>query len=307
MPFITLDPTDIAAVNAASNNDRPVPPIFYQQYDQRGDQDGPTLMLIHGAGGNYLNWPTQLRRLPNAAVYAIDLPGHGQSEAWSPRGDRAVTIEDYAFIVHSLIRQLALQNVIVVGHSMGAAIALTYALSYTSHLDQSVAEIDQSVAEKKEQSSPIAGMGLAGMILVGAGAALPVNPRIFVGLQDDFIGMSAKLVDWMYASDLSEEHRRRAIEDLRRNSPTQLLADFQACNAYDRRDALGKVTWPTLIICGELDQMTPISASQLLADGIPASELTIVPNSGHMVMLEEPEAIVARIQKFIDTNVTLHL
>ncbi|MCA9959366.1 MAG: alpha/beta fold hydrolase, partial [Anaerolineales bacterium] len=51
--------------------------MFYTQ--QRGPEDKPALLLVHGAGGTHLDWPAELRRLPNTAVYTLDLPGHGRS------------------------------------------------------------------------------------------------------------------------------------------------------------------------------------------------------------------------------------
>ena len=61
-------------------------PLFYEVYDQRADVEKhgdvlarPPLILIHGAGGTYLHWPSHLRRLPEQLVYALDLPGHGRS------------------------------------------------------------------------------------------------------------------------------------------------------------------------------------------------------------------------------------
>lgn len=296
MPFITLSPDVLAEIDTendvAHTRDVPVSPIFYENYDRSEGEEGPTLLLIHGAGGNYLSWPSQLRRLSNASVYAIDLPGHGQSEAWGSDEGTSVTnsvtdpiinkmsIEEYAAMIRALIRQLALQQVILVGHSMGAAIALTCAFMAPN-----------------EQPDPV-----VGLVLVGAGATLPVNRRIFVGLREEFADMTAKLVDWMYAPGLAEKHRVRAIDDLRRNLPAQLIADFEACNAYDRRDDLDQVTLPTLIICGELDKMTPLSSSEELAHGIHRSELVVIPGGGHMVMLEHPEEVIAGIQPFIDLN-----
>jgi len=54
-------------------------PIFYRQYDRDADPARPPLVLVHGAGGTLTHWPPQLRRLPQTAVYALDLPGHGKS------------------------------------------------------------------------------------------------------------------------------------------------------------------------------------------------------------------------------------
>jgi pimeloyl-ACP methyl ester carboxylesterase len=257
-----------------------VPPIFYARYDQCGGQPGPTVLLLHGAGGNYLSWPPQLRRLQQAVVYAIDLPGHGQSEPCTLHAGATLQIATYSAIVNALLTQWSLENVVLIGHSMGAAIALECALA--------AAEAPASA--------------IRGLVLIGSGATLPVNQRIFSGLQADFDAMTAKLVDWMYAPGLPAPHRERAIAELRKNPLPQLLADFQACNAFDVRSQLQRVQIPTLIICGALDQMTPVSSSRQVADALAASELQIVPERGHMVMLEEPQVVTDLVQHFIHST-----
>lgn len=274
MPFFKLA-TEATALPELSEA---VPPIFYEFYKQGAE--GPILLLIHGAGNNYLSWPPQLRRLAGARVYALDLPGHGQSAPLRSKEGSDVTVATYAAVINGMIHQLALAPVVLVGHSMGAAIALRCALQW----------------QNDRRLAPMA------LVLVGAGATLPVNQRIFEGLQQDFAGITAKLVAWMYGPTISEKHQLRAVEELRKNSAQQLIADFQACNRYDVRDQLPQLTLPTLIICGEYDKMTPVAASQLLAQRITKSELHIVPDSGHMVMLERPEAVTELIQTFVNTH-----
>ncbi len=290
MPFVTLDPTLLPTALMAEHGLAEVPPIFYARYEQSSDQPGPTVLLLHGAGGNYLSWPPQLRRLQQAVVYAIDLPGHGQSAPCTLRAGATLQIATYSAIVSALLTQLShdnarlaqlpLNNVVLIGHSMGAAIALECALA---------------AAE-----APAGTIG--SLVLIGSGATLPVNQRIFSGLQADFDTMTAKLVDWMYAPGLPAPHRERAIAELRKNPLPQLLTDFQACNAFDVRSQLQRVQIPTLIICGALDQMTPVSSSQQLAGAIAASELQIVPARGHMVMLEEPQVVTDLVQHFIHST-----
>lgn len=265
MPFLSLAPN--LSVDPERNESLS---IFYEYYDQRQGEDGPTVILIHGAGLQYLSWPPQLRRLPGAAVYALDLPGHGASEPLTG----SVTIATYAAVVNQFIAQLSLEEVVLAGHSMGAAIALTCALS-----------------------APTA--DFAAIVLVGAGATMPVNQRIFDGLQQDFDGMTAKLVSWMYGPTWPEHYRQRAVDDLRQNSIEQLVADFAACNAFDLRNRLGTIALPTLILCGEVDKMTPLAFSQELATLIPQSELIVIPQVGHMVMLEAAESVTQHIQNFL--------
>jgi len=75
----------------------------------------PTLVLIHGAGGNHLFWPPEVRRLPDYRVITLDLPGHGKTE-----GPGCQSIQDYAHFVTKFLDALRLSRAVFVGHAMGA-------------------------------------------------------------------------------------------------------------------------------------------------------------------------------------------
>ena len=80
-------------------------PLFYTHH--AGPPDGPTLVLIHGAGGRHSDWPSPIRHLANTAVYSLDLPGHAQSV-----GSGHDTIDGYANVVQAFIESLAVQQVV---------------------------------------------------------------------------------------------------------------------------------------------------------------------------------------------------
>ncbi len=82
--------------------------------------------------------------------------------------------------------------------------------------------------------------------------------------------------------------------------PAEVLRDdFRACDAFDRRSDVAAIAAPTLILCGDADRMTPAKYSQFLRDEIRNSQLVIVPDAGHMVMLEQPHAVTAAIDAFL--------
>jgi pimeloyl-ACP methyl ester carboxylesterase len=72
-----------------------------------------------------------------------------------------------------------------------------------------------------------------------------------------------------------------------------------ACTNFDVKDQVGELRHPVLVVGGTKDQMTPLRFSQFLADTIPGAQLRIIPNAGHMVILEQPLAVAAVLGDFL--------
>jgi pimeloyl-ACP methyl ester carboxylesterase len=245
---------------------------FYYQHHSGGDPQGkhPPLVFIHGAGGSHLHWPPELRRMADHDVYSLDLPGHGRSG-----GDPERSVRGYAYRVIAWLDQLDLQDVVLVGHSMGGAISMTIVLEAPQHV--------------------------LGLVLVGSGARLRVHPKILELTEDEnlFRQAAALVTQWAFSDDadvrLVELANRRMAE-----VPAEVVhADFLACDGFDIMDRLVDISTPTLVICGEADQMTPVKYSQYLDQHIPDSRLVLIGGAGHMVMLEKPLEIVENIRGFL--------
>lgn len=240
---------------------------FYALYqgDVRGKRN---LVLVHGAGGSHLDWPSSLRRLGGASVYALDLPGHGRTG-----GTGRSSIAAYRDILFAFLDTLSLDRAIVVGHSMGGAIALDFALHYPDRL--------------------------AGLVLVGSGARLRVSPAILTGILCDFEATVDLVCDYAYGPGASEQLKRLGRQRMLKTSPEVLYGDYAACDAFDVMERLGEVHCPTLIIGGTADRLTPSKYSIYLRDHIPGAELVLVDAAGHMVMLEESEVVTRAISNII--------
>jgi len=231
-----------------------------------------TLVLVHGAGGNRLHWPGELRRLPGATVYTLDLPGHGRS------GERGRdTVEGYAEAVVEFLDRLGIERAVVVGHSMGGAIALTLALGSPDRV--------------------------AGLVLVASGARLRVAPAILEGMHSDFEGSVGLITYFAWAPEappaLTEVGRRALLEI----GPEVLFGDLAACDRFDAMGRLREIGVPTLVTVGTLDQLTPPKYARFLAEHIPNAQLVLIEGAGHMVMLERPAEMAGAVQEFLK-NVT---
>jgi pimeloyl-ACP methyl ester carboxylesterase len=240
---------------------------FYALYqgDVRGKRN---LVLVHGAGGSHLDWPAPLRRLRETNVYALDLPGHGRSE-----GTGRSSITAYRDFLFAFLDAMDLEKAIVVGHSMGGAIALDFALHYPGHVD--------------------------GLILVGSGARLRVAPAILTGILSDFEATVDLVCDYAFGPSASEQLKRLGRQRLLNTPPEVSHGDYTACDAFDVMGRLGEVRCPTLVIGGTADRLTPPKYSVYLRDHIPGAELVLVDAAGHMVMLEKPEVVARAISKFV--------
>ena len=229
---------------------------------------GPPLLLVHGAGGQAGAWPPQLRRLAGQRVYAVDLPGHGAS----PGAGRA-NIAEYAADLAALATAEGWPPLVVTGHSMGGAIALQLALAYPAQV--------------------------AALILIGTGARLAVNPAILEETLLNPPAVIARIQRWQWAPGSDPALMEQGAAQLQATPPQILHDDYLACDRFDLRARLGEIRQPALVCCGVLDQMTPLSLSQELAARLPAAELRAFPGGGHMLPLEQPQAIAAALAAWL--------
>lgn len=223
------------------------------------------LIFIHGSGGCKEVWVHQLKHFPGAE--AVDLPGH-------PQGKPCSTVEGYVEWLRGMLRPSANKELVLVGHSLGGAIALLYAWKHPEEVK--------------------------GVVTVGSGARLRVHPLFLEGLEKlipdpgrfpEFFGPGLSGVD----SDLQHVLSRRMLE----NGPAVMLSDFKACDAFDLMDRLGEITAPTLALCGDQDVMTPPKYSQFLGKSMPACRVEIIPGGTHYVALEKPGEINRSIAAFL--------
>ena len=214
-------------------------------------------------------WRNQIYPLKSSLnTLAIDLPGHGDTT-----GNAENTIGDYAKWLIKTLDTFFPQQPYVMGHSMGGAI-----VQETAFLSPSL---------------------MKGIILVGTGPHLRVAPALLEGLLANFENTVETIIGHAYAPDAD----RRLINDgaalMKESGSAVVHGDFMACNRFDMRDRITRITLPTLILCGEKDRLTPPSLSEKLKNAIPESRHDIIPSAGHMVMIEDPDTLNKKVLDFI--------
>jgi pimeloyl-ACP methyl ester carboxylesterase len=222
-----------------------------------------TLVFIHGAGGSRLSWQLQLHHFKDAQ--AIGLPGH-------PDGQGFRTIGEYVRSVEEFLESNVIENPVLVGHSMGGAIAVEHALT---HPDS------------------------AGLVLVGTGARLRVRQDLMAKILEDYEEASNIIARLSVSPNCDPVVAERIAREMLKVKADVTYSDFEACNQFDRMNDVEKITSQTLIICGSDDLLTPPKYSQYLQQKIRNSKLILVPGAGHSVMLEKHREFNEALEVFL--------
>jgi pimeloyl-ACP methyl ester carboxylesterase len=239
------------------------------------DKDKQNLVFIHGSGSDHSIWSHQYGRLHKKYnIAAVNLPGHGHSG-----GNGEKDVRRYGVWLKKLLDILDFKGAVLVGHSLGAAIALQFAISHPEEI--------------------------AGIVCIGGGMKMPVNPFILEFLKTNPAEMPAEIIDLICKYSLAKENRPKFSAPLRKSifqSKVDILyGDLSACNELNLTGDVGKISVPALIICGAEDKMTPPDLSRALAMGISKATLEIVEGAGHMVMLERPAEFNNFLDKFVES------
>ena len=234
----------------------------------------PAILLIHGSGVSAGSWVNQLRGLLTAfRVAAIDLPGHGKSDP-IPRA----SVEEYAETVAMFLEALGSGPVLVVGHSLGGAIAIALA-AQRPHV-------------------------VTGLVLLASCAKLPWVDSSWGRLlpylpgplwKTFFISTAQKL---LFARGVPGHAVSLGMQELRSCRAETILKDLQAAKAMDLTQQATGLDVPTLILCGSQDRLTPPALSADLKGLIPGSRLTLVEGAGHMLLLEVPTRVNEEVLNF---------
>jgi pimeloyl-ACP methyl ester carboxylesterase len=227
------------------------------------------ILFVHGSGGDHTLWEGQYKALQGEFnVASVDLPGHGLSGG---KGERDVM--RYVEWVKKTIGALGLRGPVLVGHSLGAAISMNFAIHE--------------------------GWLLSAIVPVGGGVKMPVNPMILEKIHTDLPSVISMVVKFAIAKANRDAVGPYLQEGLAKGDPDSFYGDLYACDRMDIEADIGRVAIPALVVCGDDDKMTPPDLSRFIAEAIPGAKLALIEGAGHYVMRERPEAFNKALADFV--------
>jgi pimeloyl-ACP methyl ester carboxylesterase len=243
------------------------------------DAAKPAVIFLHGAGFDRTVWRLQTRWFAHhgRSVLAVDFPAHGWSE-----GPMLTSVAAMADWTAQLIAAAGLKNAALVGHSMGALVALDCA---ARHVDK-----------------------VRALALCGVAVEMPVHPEMLESAKANTLKVQELMTFWGMGNALHKGGmvspglwlRRESLAVLAGNKPDVIHADLAACNAYkDAPTRAAAVKCSTLLVLGDGDLLTPAAKAKPLVSAIPGAKAVVISNCGHFMMVERPDETLEALKPYV--------
>ncbi|MHA1965598.1 MAG: alpha/beta fold hydrolase [Candidatus Thorarchaeota archaeon] len=248
--------------------------IHYVDVDKRADKTaGSPLVFVHGAGSSHLIWAFQLREFSKEyRAIALDLSGHGKSE--DIEGSPSIET-NYAEEVAALIRHLTLDSFILVGHSMGGGVVMTYTL-------------------KENVPRPKA------LVLVDTSSDLDLS-KLRSGLVKETIEDRVFFFKSRLYEQYTEIYQLKKLDDaMKLANPLVMIRDLAACSKFNITDRVKEIDIPTFVLVGEDDDIITPTIAADFEKKFPRADIAVVKDADHVPMVEQPEEFNRLFRKFIE-------
>ena len=228
-----------------------------------GNENGPKMVLIHGLFLNSDCWKYQLPFFESKFhILRLDLRGHGKST----KPKKRFTIRNYVDDMLALLNHVNwTQDLYLVGHSLGGMIALVYGLENPSHVKKMVVA-DSFCFISQEAITDVLGR-------VNSSKLEKFSMGIGVRGLNPYDDEKAKFVAKLVTDHMTKKDCLQA---------TAASAGFNIC------ENLKALKIPALILVGKKDITTPVWASEMIHEWLPQSELIIIPDGGHLIIIDHP-------------------
>ncbi|WP_172600406.1 alpha/beta fold hydrolase [Sulfurivermis fontis] len=249
--------------------------VCFHEANREGER---TIVMVHGIGGSADDWQGQIPLLAaNYHVLALDLPGFGRSDG----GTKHYTPDNYAAVLSYLVSQRAHGAVLLVGHSMGAAVTLNYAALYPDRVSRLVVVDVAGILHRLAYNKFLVGNWLYG---------LSDEPHWSSELLQSFAG---KFLEGMERVPFDSEDMLTVSAGAGEGAERRIAA--MALLDADFTPLLPRVSAPVLMLWGHDDQVAPLRTAEVLLRRLPRAWLDIIEKSGHVPMRDQPVVFNRRL------------
>jgi pimeloyl-ACP methyl ester carboxylesterase len=262
--YVTVDGTAVHCFHTGRTTLPNVAPALNQ---------GELLLFVHAAGSNGNTWHRQLAAFADQhSPLAFDFPGHGRSGGT----EGLQSIAAYRDFLATLIDHLRLRPSVLVGHSMGGAVAVEVA---TAHAER-----------------------VRALVLVATPARFELPQEMLDTWKNVMLGRTPQpFTTAAFSSKTDFAVMRDAWMEQVKTDPRVRYFDLVACNQFESTERLGTLTVPTLIIAGRDDGITPLQRAEELHRKILGSQLVVIDDAGHTIPSEKPAEFNRAIADFLQT------
>ncbi len=253
--------------------------------------EGPPLVLLHGFTGSAATWAPHLDAFTgHFSVIAVDLPGHGASDALPDPARYGM--EQCVSDLLALFDRLEIARASLLGYSMGGRVALNLAIAAPERIralvlesaSPGIADLEERLARRRSDAA------LADMIeREGIEAFVDYWERLSL-----FVSQAA------LPASIRDRQRAQRLANSARGLATSLRC-IGTGMMEPLHDRLGEVRLPVLLIAGGLDEKY-CRLGKSMAGAIPTARLVVVPDAGHSVHLEQPEAFHRHVLEFLESE-----
>ena len=241
-----------------------------------------TVVLVHGWTNTRAVWGPVARQLLAAGhpVIAYDQRGHGASTF----GPEAPTVQRLGQDLAAVLEQLDVRHAVLVGHSMGGFTIMAWAIDHHDDL------------HKRARGLALAGTAAHGL---GFGSLDQLASKVVGGRTVDWLLARPRLGLLLMRGAVGRHPRRRDLSVTRElflaTQPAVRAACYLLCTQMDLRAGLPSIDVPTVVLSGGRDSVTPARLGRTIADTIPGARFELLPDAGHLIILEETDRVVAAV------------
>ena len=273
----TTDPAGAAA--GVTFHDVRLPSGVRLRYAQRGPDDGPAIVMLHGYSDSWFSFSRVLPLLPSdMRLIAVDQRGHGDSD----RPSSGYSTDDFAGDAIQLMDALKIERATVVGHSMGSFVARRVAALAPARVSRLIL-VGAGVRSGNEE--------VQGMRPIVDKLTDPVDPVFVREFQLSTV-----------ARPVPPEFIDRAVSESLKLPAAVWKQVLTGLLAYPSSEA--SIKCPTLVIGGDKDAVFSVAQQQALAKAVDGASLTIVPGVGHALHWEDPERFAKELVEFMGHRTT---